>query len=249
MKLFRRWFLRIVLFFLLLLVSLLVLILNPSLLYAHETTIGQFHIYHSKKLSDKFPVILDQAKRSIAHSSYYHPETFYDICLNDGSWYPNIIAIFGAPAFAWGFYDKVVLQGDMIANANRVALNGYQWNLSELLAHELTHCMQFQHLGWRHANPMAGIPEWKWEGYAEYVARRADLNTLKKNWLLYTSSNKDSWGISREDGSIIPRAYAHHLLLTQYVMQVEQQSFDFLLRDTRSEEEVEQALFAWLQQP
>lgn len=33
-------------------------------------------------------------------------------------------------AFAWGFYDKVIMQGTANYNENYVALKGYKWDLT-----------------------------------------------------------------------------------------------------------------------
>ena len=104
------------------------------------------------------------------------------ICLNDGSNYPKLMQTIRGKAFAWGFYDKVVLQGTANYNYNYVELNGYKWNLTQLLAHEMTHCLQFDKLGLWKSNPIANIPNWKWEGYAEYVSRQnADQKNVSKN--------------------------------------------------------------------
>ncbi len=56
-----------------------------------------------------------------------------------------------------------------------------KWDLIKLLAHEPIYCHQFQKLGLRKSNPVAKIPEWKWEGDPEYIARLNDVTIkLKK---------------------------------------------------------------------
>jgi hypothetical protein len=36
----------------------------------------------------------------------------------------------------------------------------------------MTHCYQYKKLGLLGSNPIANIPAWKWEGYAEYASRK-----------------------------------------------------------------------------
>ena len=86
--------------------------------------------------------------------------------------YPSLIEMIQGQAFAWGFYNKVVLNGKLNCKENCVELNGYKWNLIQLIAHEETHCLQFHKFGIWKSNPVASNPKWKWEGYAEYVARQ-----------------------------------------------------------------------------
>jgi hypothetical protein len=64
-------------------------------------------------------------------------------------------------AFAWGFYNKVVMQGSTNCTSNYVTLNGFKWNLIQLLAHEMTYCLQFDKLGFWKSKPIANIPNWK----------------------------------------------------------------------------------------
>jgi hypothetical protein len=62
-----------------------------------------------------------------------------EVCLNDGSRCPSLIQTLWSPAFAWGFYNKVVLNGELQAEANRLRFRTYAWNLTSLLTHEMTH--------------------------------------------------------------------------------------------------------------
>lgn len=115
--------------------------------------------------------------------------------MNDGSVYPTLIRKLRGRAFAWGFYDKVVLQGKMNEKGNYLELNGYKWNLIQLLAHEMTHCVQYDKLGLWKSKPIASIPNWKWEGYAEFIARKnQDQTDLIRNIDRLEQAPKDSWG-------------------------------------------------------
>lgn len=142
------------------------------------------------------------------------------------------------PAFAWGFYDKLVLQGKMDCQKNIVSLNGYKWNLVQLIAHEAVHCLQYDHLGFWHSKPVASIPDWKWEGYAEYIARQdPDQQDLQKDMERLKQTAPDQWGIVFNDGSIAPRTYYRAWLLVKYCMEVKKMSYAALLEDQREEGE------------
>ncbi len=151
-------------------------------------------------------------------------------------------------AFAWGFYDKVVLMGNANYKDNYVELNGYKWNYTQLLAHEEIHCLQFHKFGLWKSNPIAKVPEWKWEGYPEYVARRNDNNnclisnidkllktekTDNNNWILFDDST----------GTVIP--YYKNWLLLQYCLDIKKMSYSQLLKDTTNNQTTTQHMMKW----
>jgi hypothetical protein len=242
----KKWALRFTATFALIIGLLLTIVLNPSLTYANRTTHGNFVVYSQYPTGSQFFPVLDSAAALIKKSEWYRPNLKLDICLNDGSAYPKIMAQLRGRAFAWGFYDKVVLQGSANYAGNRLALNGYEWNLTQLLAHEMVHCVQFDRLGLMHSNPMAGIPNWKWEGYAEFIARQdASQQDLCTNIQRYIVSDSYSWAIAMADGSIAPRDYYHAWIMVQYCLAVKGQSYEQLLADRKSEEDIKKEMMAW----
>ena len=91
-----------------------------------------------------------------------------------------------------GFYNKVILQGNANITGNYVELRGYKWNLTQLLVHEMTHCFQYDKLGLWKSKPIANIPDWKWEGYAEYVAStQNDGNSYYRGVIIAGKQYKD----------------------------------------------------------
>jgi hypothetical protein len=167
-KQIKKWTLRLTATALLIAGLLLIIVLNPILTYANKTTHYNLAVFHNKTLNPTLLVKLDEATELLKVSGFYNSKLYLDICLNDGSKYPKLIRAMRGQAFAGGFYDKVVLQGTANYQNNYIKLNGYKWNLTQLLAHEMTHCLQFDKLGLWKSNPVANIPNWKWEGYAQY---------------------------------------------------------------------------------
>ena len=137
------------------------------------------------------------------------------------------------PAFGWGFLDITTFRGAFNFKENTVELNGYKWNLEQLITHELTHCLQFIKLGFFNANPLGNHPDWKWEGYAEYVARKSDeqLSLVRNIKRLETAKEEkpEAWGIFFDDGTVAPRTYYEYWLLVQYCLDVKQMTYLELL--------------------
>ena len=242
----KKWTLRLIATELLVAGLLLIIILNPILTYANKTTHKNYTVFHNKTLDPSLLTKLDQATDLLKASEFYNPKLHLDICLNDGSKYPTLIRALRGQAFAWGFYDKVVLRGTANYKDNNVELNGYKWNLTQLLAHEMTHCLQFDKLGFWKSKPIANIPNWKWEGYAEYISRQnADQKDLSKNIERLIVTGKENWEIKFDDNSIAPREYYDYWTLIQYCMDIKKMTYKQILTDTTSEQIVRQEMMSW----
>ncbi len=230
-------------------VALLVgIVLNPSLVYANKTTYDNFAIFHNKAIDSALLVQLDEANKLLEKSELYNPKLKLDICLNDGSIYPFIIRKIVGDNFATGFYDKVVLQGNPDYKNNYIEIRGYKWNLAQLLAHEATHCLQYDKMGLWKSNPIAQYPTWKWEGYPEYVARQnPDQKDLAKNIerLINTEQiNNNGWiYFADSTGTVI--TYYKYWLLIKYEMDIKKMTYIQILKDTAQEETVRKEMMNW----
>jgi hypothetical protein len=231
---------------LLIAILLLVIILNPMLTYANKTIHNHYIIFHNKTLNPYLTIELDHASELLKASEFYNFNLKLDICINDGSNYPNLIHSIRGQAFAWGFYNKVVLQGNADYKNNFVELNGYKWNLTQLLAHEMTHCLQFDKLGFWKSKPIVNIPKWKWEGYAEYISRQNnDQKDQAKNISRLIATDKNNWEITFSDNTIASREYYDYWTLVQYCMNIKKMNYKQILADTVSEQKVRQEMMAW----
>lgn len=228
------------------------LLLNPGLLYAHRTATAHYIIYHNRSLDPALPPRLEQAHAVVQQSSWFDSTLCLNVCLNDGSAYPKLVEKLWGPAFGWGFYQNVVLSGEINPEANYLCLNGYKWNFVQLLAHEATHCYQVHRLGFWRANPVARYPTWKWEGYAEYVARRgANCSSLRQQVQQLNQAekvNQHAWAITLSDGTSESRDYATYLALTKYCLDIRRMTYRQLLADTCSEQTVHHQLISWYRQ-
>ncbi len=245
----KKWAFRLTVTALIIVTLLLIIVLNPVLTYANKTVHNNYTIFHNQPIDSILISKLDQATTLLQGSELYNNKLKLPICLHDGSTYPQLMQAIRGQAFAWGFYNKVVLQGTANYKDNYVELNGYKWNLTQLLAHEITHCLQFYKLGFWKAKPIANIPDWKWEGYAEYIARKGvDQNDLSKNItrLLKTGQvQKNSWAITFADSTISPRKYYNYWILMQYCMGIKKRSYLQILKDASTEEVVRKQMMRW----
>lgn len=240
------WTLRVVISVLVLSGLLFTIILYPTLTYANKTQYANFTIYHNQKLSPNFTSVLDQVNVLLKKSDIYTKNLELDLCLNDGSMYPAIIKTLRGPAFAWGFYNKIVLQGNLHCQNNYVELNGYKWNLVQLVTHESIHCLQFERFGLLNSKPVADIANWKWEGYAEYISRQNESQTnLIKNLERLDQSAENTWEICFSDSTMSPREYYLYWNLVQYCMDVKRMNFSEILKDTLSEKARYSEMIQW----
>jgi hypothetical protein len=242
----RKWLLRFAVTCVFIFILLLVIVLNPGLSYAHHTKYERFNVYHHHNLQASFNTRLAEAEDLLTSSALYNESLQFDICLNDGSVYPTVIEKLTGPSFARGFYNKVVLYGSLQAQENYIELNGYKWNLTQLLAHEMVHCLQFEHLGLLHSKPIAQIPDWKWEGYAEYVARNtADTSILVTHISDFIETPAGNWAITLENNTIIPKQYFEYWLLVRFCLDQKQMTYNQLLSDTKKETVVYSEMMQW----
>lgn len=247
-KKIRKWVIRITATCLLIVVLLLVIILNPVFTYANKTTKNNCTVFHNRRLDDSFDMRLLQATQLASKSECYNPNLKLNICLNESPVYPEIIHAMFGNAYAHGFYNKVVLMGNANFRENYVELNGYKWNLTQLLAHEMIHCYQFDKLGLWKSNPVARIPEWKWEGYPEYIARQSgNENNLKENinrLIQAEKTNTNGW-IQFPDGTGTVKSYYKNWLLVQYCMDVKKMTFTQVINDSVKDETIKQQMMNW----
>ncbi|MDF2435857.1 MAG: hypothetical protein K0Q95_233 [Bacteroidota bacterium] len=246
----RKIILRLALLIFLLGGTTFLLILFPGVLYPNRTEFSNVFVFHSQALDPMLSDRIKDAENLVERSEFHNKDLGIEICLNDGSFYPGLIQMIRGNAFAWGFYNKVVWQGTADCKNNFVELNNYRWNMSELLAHEMIHCIQFDHLGFWNSKPVADIPEWKWEGYAEYVSRKGRHLDLKQNIELYLNASKQSgsvWAVTFPDGTVAPKEYFRYRLLVQYCLEIKSMSYADLLKYNSKEEFLLEEMLRWFE--
>ena len=247
------WAIRLVVTGLFSMVLLIGIVLNPSFLYANKTVFANHVVFHNAPIDKNFSVHFNKAIESLKTSPLYNKNIRLEVCLNDGSYYPTLIEKIRGRAFGWGFLDKIVLSGAANYATNSVEVNDYKWNLSQLITHEATHCLQMQYFGFWNAAPIKNHPHWKWEGYPEYIARnKANQVDLFKNItrkIKAAQTDKNGWTFTFEDGMISPRDYYQAWLLIQYCVDLKQMKYvDLLANKSITQSLVEKEMMEWYNQ-
>lgn len=242
----RKWTIRITATGLFIGGLLIGIVLNPTLLYANKTVVDNYAVYHNSEIDNNFLNQLENITALLKRSELYDSTFRLDICLNDGSIYPTLLEKIRGHAFAWGFYNKIVLQGNVNYQDNYVELNGYRWNLEQLITHEAIHCYQYRKFGFWDSNPIAKYPNWKWEGYPEYVSRqKQEQQDLIENIEKLLEKDSDGWAIEFSDGTISPIDYYKDWLLVKYSLDIKRLSYEALLIDSTEKEVVEKEMMTW----
>ena len=229
-----------------------IFLLNPNLSYAHSTTFDQVTIYHNQTLEENTEEIVKNAIRIIQSSELYHPDIPIQLCLNDGSIYPELHPFKGAIAYA--FLNKSVIyhsQPNFQENITSFSweINNYELrkaNLTWMLAHEFTHNLQYNWDAWF---PIK-YDIWKQEGYAEYIARQAKNDGLLKEKItkLQEEEKKAHLGIPvflLKDGTIQGIPYFKYALMTQYLVEQEGMNFQKICEDERSFDQIYNEMITW----
>jgi len=224
-------------------------VLTPRLLYANKTTIRNYSIYYSRQLNKTFLQELEQSNILIRSSELYDPNLKIDVCLKDGSSYPDLIKFVLGKDLISSFYNKIILTGDTVNyDDNYIQLEGHKWNLIQMLAHAQVHCLEFNRYGLWHSNPIANHPDWKWEGYPEYIAKQnTDQQNLQNNIekLLQTEGRTNNGWIKFVDGKETLISFDEYRLLTQYCIEIKGMNFVELMKDTTDESAIRQQMINW----
>ncbi len=246
---FKKFTIRLMITGLFLFGLLVTFMLNPILLYANRTSVGNYSIYHNKPLDKNTQNRLEKSIAIIKSSELYDPELKMDICLKDGSKYPKLIEKILGRDLLSSFYNKIVFTGDEVSfDSNYIKIDRHKWNLTEMLAHAQVHCLEFKKYGLWKSNPVAKHPEWKWEGYPEYIARQ---NSQVKNLhesiqtLLQEERVNDTGWMTLPDSTETITNYFKYRLLIQYCLEIKKMSFVQLLKDTAQEETVRLQMMSW----
>lgn len=214
-----------------------------------ENSLENYTVYHHKPIDGYLLKRLEEANRLLIKSELYDPTFRLDLCLNDGSSYSSIVEMTHGQSFGVGFANKVSLQGTADYRENTVELNGYKWNLTQLLVHESIHCLQFHALGLLKSNPIGNIPRWKNEGYPEYIARQgSDQLDLAQNIERLLHAEKEDingWDIKFKDNTSVSRQYYRYWLLAQYCMDIKNMSYAQILSDNTDEDAIQKDMTAW----
>lgn len=237
--------------------TIVIIVLFPQHLFAHKLEYKNFKVYSNEKIGNDIKIILDNAIEIVKRSEIYDSNYRYNIILCYNSFYNKLDSkLFGEGPTARSRLNDVIIKV-RIEPKNNLAFPTFhkacEQNLTCLLAHEMTHCLQSNKYGFLKFNLFKHPELWKVEGYPEYVARKPELS--KKGYSLTSEIEKyvnlntkatDIWISAVDDsGCEVPNYYYRGFLLIEYLMDIKHYSYDKILNDTVSENTIYQEMINW----
>jgi hypothetical protein len=225
-------------------------ILNPVLLYANKTEYKNFTIYHEEPIPEDLGKYFETILQSLESSEIYNKNIKIDICLNDGSAYPKLIETLLGPDVIRTFSNKSVYHTTVNDWASESMIKkewNEDFNISQWAAHSFVHCLQFDHYGLFGSNPMARIPEWKWEGYCEYLSMQInkDLNSLIA---LHKIPRENKFTMVSIDDFKTTSSHLKFLVLMKYCFEIKKMNFDEIVNAKNTEDEIYSEMMKWYMQ-
>lgn len=188
--------------------SMSVLSLTPSLFMKHSFESEGIRLLSDRALPDNSAEIISRAQKRIAASELYRPDMKFKVYLCSQHWKYLLASQFrfDTKGIYIPFTGRILLDKQSIAGEK---------DLVRCVAHEVTHAMVHNKLGWR----SLVMPKWVSEGYAEYVA--------KGTW-----SNLDAEGelVQLQSESVDHDDYGQYRMLVTYALDVWKVPLDDLLR-------------------
>jgi hypothetical protein len=255
-KLFKRIFKITLLAFLTAVLTIVIIILFPQALFANKLTHNRFAIYSNDKIDENIKIVLDNALSLVQKSELYDSNYKYNIILSYNSLFDKIddkLAGTGPAARSRGNNIIIKVRIDSKSNlAFPTFHKACEENLTCLLAHEMTHCLQLNKYGIIKFNPFKHPELWKLEGYPEYISKQKKFSG--KNYSLISVINRyqnlknkatDIWISSEDGGCEVPDYYYKGKLMMEYLIDIRHLSYDQILKDTASENTIYREMIKW----
>lgn len=232
------------------------IILLPQLLFAHKMEYKEFGIYSNDEIGNDIKIVLDNAMNLVKKSELNDSNYKYNIILCHNSLFNKIDdKLFGKGPAARSRGNNVIIKV-RIDLKNNLAFPTFhkrcEENLTCLLAHEMTHCLQVNKYGIIKFNPFNHPVLWKLEGYPEYVARKTELSSRGysltseiERYVNLESKATDIWILAEEGGCEVPNYYYKGRLMIEYLMDIKYLSYDQILKDTVSESAIFKEMIKW----
>jgi hypothetical protein len=235
--------------------GLVTIILYPQPLFANKVEYKQFKVYSNEEIGDEVKPILDTALSLVRKSELYDSTYKVDIFLSYNTFFNKIDSkVFGYGPIATAIDNNLVFKVAVDINKNLVYSTFHkpcERHFDYVIAHEMTHCLQTHKYGMLKFNPFNHPEMWKLEGYPEYVARQKfsnPANSLKKvieRLMELKNKQTDIWILEEEGGCEAPEYYYKGMLMTEYLINVRRLTYDQILKDTCSEEEIYSEMTEW----
>jgi hypothetical protein len=150
----------------------------PQYLFAHEVSHKNFKVNARRPLDENITRVLDSADERLKKSPLYDGKTKEKIFLSDSFNFYFFLSTFKYNSFATtlpGVENIRINKSDIAADSVfRANASDNRRSLSGVIAHEITHNLIQRKFGV--FNSLVKVPNWKDEGYCEYVAGETTLS-------------------------------------------------------------------------
>jgi hypothetical protein len=240
---------------LLFVVGLVIIILYPQPLFANKVEYKQFKVYSNSNVGQEVRPVIDSVLALVKSSELFDSAFKVDLFLGYNTFFNRIDdKVFGYGPSARAIDNNIVIKVAVHVDKDLAYTTFHkpcEQRFVHLIAHEMTHCLQTHRYGILKFNPLKHPEMWKLEGYPDYVAGKKRFNetdSLKKEiarFIELHANQTDIW-ISVEDGGCeVPEVYYKGELMTEYLINVRHMTYDQILKDKRSEEDIYTEMIAW----
>jgi hypothetical protein len=236
--------------------TIVIVILFPQRLFANKISYKKFIVCSNKRIDEDIKPVLDSALILVQKSELYDPGYQYNIILCNNSLYNKIDnEILGTGPAARARLHNVLIKVRIDPKSN-LAFPTFpkacEINLTNMIAHEMLHCLQANRYGLLKFNPFKHPKFWKLEGYPEYISKQKQLSAKGYSLIseIETYINLESkatghWILSEKGGCEVPDCYYKGRLMIEYLIDIRHLSYDQILRDTSSENAIFREMIEW----
>jgi hypothetical protein len=200
--------------------------------------------------------VLDNALILVQKSELHDTNYEYNIILCNNSFYNKIDdKLLGVGRTARATLKNVIIKVRIDPKENLAFPTFHKAckeNLTEVIAHEMIHCLQAHKYGIIKFNPFKHPEFWKLEGYPEYISKQKELSSKEYSltgdidrYLNLKSKATDIWILSEEGGCEAPDYYYKGKLMMEYLIDIRHLTYHHILKDTASENTIYQEMIKW----
>ena len=236
--------------------TIAIIILFPQQLFAKRISYKKFTVYSNDNVDDNIKTVLDNALILVRRSELYDPNYSYNIILCNNSFYNKIDdELLGVGRTARATLKNIIIKVRIDPRENLafpVFHKACEENLTEVIAHEMIHCLQAHRYGILKFSPFKHPDFWKLEGYPEYISKQKknsdkehSLTSDIDRYVNLKSKATDIWILSEDGGCEFPDYYYKGRLMMEYLINIRHRSYDEILKETASENTIYQEMIKW----
>lgn len=232
--------------------GLVTIIFSPQILFAERMEFQHFTVYCDQEFDfEATQTVLKNAYALVQQSELHDPNFQFKLFFAYGNIFNDIESLQGQGPIARATAGNITFKVPVEMKNNRTLNTRSEVDFTELLAHEMMHVLQAHKYGLINYSPVKHPPIWKLEGYPEYVSRSKALHGTDYNlaseidrYMRLEKSSSDGF-VEVVKNHFVPAYYYKGRLMIEYLIDVQGFSYDKIVNDDRSEEEVFSEMLNW----